>query len=347
MTKFRLLTFLLFTAFSFLNAYSQNETEPNETTSSANPMASQIFGAITTSGDQDVFSFQVNKPGVLSMGVTQVPANLKLTIHMLDPLLRQWITVSSTVGGGSVGFSWLACDPGKYYIRIFEPFGNSSASQYKVNAGLDLSDIYECNNNFDSAKSIAVNQQVTAYINSDADRDYFKMIMPDTGQLNLSIPTLPSNMRMVLYVYDSTQTLVKKTAVPTFSGTPVSLSTAVTKGKHYIVVEDDNYNSSTTNYILNTSFSFLTSVSDPSVNIAGIKIFPNPAKGDFWIDAGSLPYLQQKEITILNTTGQVVLSLPAQISGLIHITQQFSPGVYWIRIKTKQHSIMQRLFVLE
>jgi hypothetical protein len=154
-------------------------------------------------------------------------------------------------------------------------------------------------------------------------------------------------MRMVLYVYDSTQVLVKKTAVPTFSGTPVSLSTAVTKGKHYIVVEDDNYNSSTTNYILNTSFSFLTSVSNPSVNIAGVKLFPNPAKGDFWIDAGSLPYLQQKEITILNTTGQVVLSLPAQISSLIHITQQLNPGVYWIRIKTKQHSIMQRLFVLK
>ncbi len=338
---------LLHIVFSISNVYAQNETEPNETTSSANPMASQIFGAITSSGDQDVFSFQVNKPGVLSMGVTQVPSNLKLTIHMLDPSLRQWITSSSTVGGGSLGFNWLACEPGKYYIRIFEPFGNSSISQYRVYAGLDLSDIYECNNNFDSAKSIAVNQQVSAYINSDADRDYFKVIIPDTGQLNLSIPTLPSNMRMVLYVYDSTQTLVKKTPVPTFSGTPVSLSSAVTKGKHYIVVEDDNYNSSTSNYILNTSFSFLTSVSNPFVSVVDLKTFPNPTKGDFWIDARSLPSLQLKEITILNTTGQLVLSLPAQITGLIHITQQLRPGTYWIRIKTKQHSIMQKLFVLE
>ncbi|MFT3844608.1 MAG: T9SS type A sorting domain-containing protein [Lacibacter sp.] len=337
--------FLLFIAvLSSLTAQSQSETEPNGTTSSSNTMGSTIYGAIATSGDVDVFSFQVNKPGVLSMNVTQVPANLKITIHMLDPLLRQWITASSTVGGGSLGFSWNACDMGKYYIRIFEPYGSSSASQYKVAASLDISDIYECNNNFDSAKTIALNQQVRAYINAMADRDYFIMTMPDSGILNLSIPTLPSDMRMVLYVYDSTQTLVKKTSVPAFSGTPVSLTTTVKKGKHYIVVEDDNYNASTTQYVLNTAYSITTALSNPTVISEAVKIFPNPSRGEFWIDAGILPQ-QQKEISLINTEGKVLFSQVTRSSGLLHFNQHLQPGIFIVRIKTNKITLFRKLVV--
>lgn len=315
--------------------YGQQETEPNGTTSSATPMGAIITGTINPAGDVDIFSFQVNQPGVLSMRVSNVPSNLALTIHMLDPDLLQWITVSSVVAGNSVGFDWNACKMGKYYIRIFQPQNNFSASPYTVTASLNIDDIYECNNSFDEAKSLVLNQSVNAYINSEGDRDYFLMDFPSAGQLNLNVPTLPGNMRMVLYVYDFARNLVKKTNVPVSSGTPVSMQTTIAAGKHYIVVEDDNYNMSTTKYTLNTSFSPSTGLTDFQREYNNkIKVSPNPSVGKFTISIDQSPILKPQKITLYNGMGvKVYEKIITESSNYYLIEQDNLPaGTYYLKL---------------
>jgi Secretion system C-terminal sorting domain len=328
--------------------FAQTEIEPNNSPSTATVMGASAFGAINPSGDVDCFSFQVNQPGVLVMTVSNVPANLALTIHMLDPDLIQWITNSAINGGTSLSFTWNACKPGKHYIRIFQPQGNFSTQQYQVTASLNSADTYECNNDFTEAKTILLNQQITAYINGEGDRDYFQMIMPDTGQLNLSIPTLPSNMRMVISVFDSVQTLIKKSPVPSASGTPVSLSTAVKKGKHYITIEDDNFGQSTTSYKLNSTFSFPTAVTNLQRFSSLINISPNPSAGSFWIDFGNVQHLQRTEMNLYNSKGELVYTANNQ-SGqqVLKIEKDNLPaGIYLLKLHFKEGIINKRIVIV-
>jgi hypothetical protein len=346
--KSQLLSMLCMLILTSSTVFAQTEVEPNNSTSTATSMGTTAFGSINPSGDNDYFSFQVNQPGILSMSVTNVPANLALTIHMLDPDLEQWVTISSLVGGNSVGFSYNACKLGKYYIRIFQPQGNFSASQYQVNASLDLSDAYECNNSFTEAKTITLTQQVTAYINSEGDRDYYKMVMPGTGQLTLSIPTLPSNMRMVISVFDSLENLVKKTTVPSVSGTPVTLVTVVTAGKHFIKIEDDNYNQSTTAYKLNSSFTFPTAVTNLERFGDLINISPNPSTGSFWVNFSSVQHLQRTEMNLYNSSGELVYTTNNFNRQVMKIEKDDLPaGIYLLKLSFKEGVINKKIVIVK
>ncbi len=347
--KRKLITLICMLILTSSTLFAQTEVEPNNSPSTATPMVASAFGSINPSGDNDYFSFQVNQPGVLVMTVSNVPANLALTIHMLDPDLIQWITNSAINGGTSLSFTWNACKPGKHYIRIFQPQGNFSTQQYQVTASLNSADTYECNNDFSEAKTITLGQQVTAYINGEGDRDYFKITMPDTGQLNLSIPTLPSNMRLVMYVYDSVQTLIKKTPVPSASGTPVSLSTAVKKGNHFIVIEDDNFGQSTTAYKLNSSFSFPTAVNNLERYSNLINISPNPSVGMFWVDFRSVQHLQRTEINLYNSKGELVYTANNQSNQqLIRIENNNLPaGIYHLKLTFKEGIINKKIMIVK
>jgi len=210
-----------------------------------------ITEKIESVGDKDYFSFATSQAGLIQMEVNPVPADIRMAVYVYDAQQTQiaWSIAPSNGQGVFLASLPLLRAAGTYYVKLGD-YGDdaSSADDYKLLVRLDTSDANEINNAFSTATSIALDQSVQGKIGPAGDVDYFKFTTSQAGLIQVQVDPVPSDIRMAVYVYDSTQTQIGY-LIASSNGQGVNLNVDLTSiGTYYVRLSDYGDNSSSTDY---------------------------------------------------------------------------------------------------
>jgi len=142
-----------------------------------------------------------------------------------------------------------------YVITAVDNFNNESDYSDEVSAapGGGPSET-EPNDNFTSANSINPDSWLNGTINPSGDQDYFKVTIAKKGLLNISLTDVPENINAWLYVFDSDHSFIGS-GYSGGNGNDINLQQEVPyAGDYYILVFDNDNNSSSSPYRLQVSF---------------------------------------------------------------------------------------------
>ena len=246
MTKYNYIISLIIFISSF--AFGQNEIEPNNSFNAANTLtlnalSASIQGTINPAGDVDYYRVEVPRAGVFVADVFNIPSNIDMDITLYDTGQNE-ITSNHAESGMPLNITKLVCDAGIYYFRLRDfdtglgdSNNDSSPEPYSFTVTFDISDIYECNNQFATATSIQIGTEINATIRSADDKDYYKIEIPRAGVIVADVFNIPSNIDMDIVLYDAGQNEI--TSNHSEDGMPVNLTKLVCDaGIYYFRLRD-------------------------------------------------------------------------------------------------------------
>lgn len=183
---------------------AQSEVEPNNSLIEATliPLATNITGTINPAGDNDFYKFEITQPGVVSIRVFNVPANIDMDYQFFNENDISVATANYNDGENFVA-EGLLCNPGTYKFRLGDNEG--SPAQYTVRVDFDITDVYECNNSLPEASLISLGTIINASIQSANDNDYYKFCITEPGVINVTVSNVPSNIDMDFNIFDINQ----------------------------------------------------------------------------------------------------------------------------------------------
>ncbi|MBX7201775.1 MAG: PKD domain-containing protein [Bacteroidia bacterium] len=210
--------------------------------------------------DLDYFKLTPNKCGVLSLSATQVPADQALELTVYNSRRQQIDFAVAACHGCNVSLSTLT-DGEPVYVKITEFNGccsgnnaiyNLSNQSYTLNSSFDDSDIYECNNQFSDAHSIANDGAFNFKINGRntnnrlgaADRDIFKMTSNTCREALLKIDQIPVGFDLKVKVISDSLNPSSALEEEVVKGPDsLSLSVQVPPNKtYYLIITEDGEN---------------------------------------------------------------------------------------------------------
>lgn len=210
--------------------------------------------------DQDFYQIVVPECGVFNMTITGVAPSQRLVIEMFDDAFNTVNGIIASNVGESVSLA-TTVSPGGYYIRLSEWVSsgccdpgwnvyNLADDPFMVSTVFDISDPGECNNTFEQAPSIPLNTTFEAkiwgvnYLLADGtiydrneDQDFYRLDVPECGNLNWSITGVSPLQRLVIQLFDSSFTQVTS-ATASDMGANVSLNQVLSEGVFYVRVSE-------------------------------------------------------------------------------------------------------------
>ncbi len=205
-----------------INLYSQNENEPNNTFSQANPISSGDTkqGLICQQGDEDYYSINITEPGMIKLEILTVPSDINMSLWIYAP--DQQTVINQDLGADGQAFSLevSTCELGDHFFYFKDAFGNdfNCSEQYQFTVDFvpfSLVDPCECNGGFSTACDINSGDTVSAVIapwfddnNIIEDKDYYKISITEPGMMKLTVFGVPSNINLVSYIYAPNQQTV-------------------------------------------------------------------------------------------------------------------------------------------
>jgi hypothetical protein len=231
---------ILFLIFGLLIPFflvAQIDTEPTNNTLSGADMItiSQDNNAtINPAGDVDYYKFTVPRSCLILYKFENVPSNLRMQGRIYD---ANGIEVGNSFVYGSQGqnYTWetKVCQGGLYRLQVSARDGNASASLYNVTVSIDTSDVYECNDNLQTATQIELNEVKSAAIRTPGDVDYYKFNVPRSCIILYKFENVPSDMRMQGRIYDANGIEVGNSFVYGSQGQNYTWETKVCQGGLY------------------------------------------------------------------------------------------------------------------
>lgn len=328
--------FLFFPAalfFSISFCFAQTETEPNNKFEQCNTLTfgSFITGTINKANDSDFFCIQVPNISVLNVAIDQVTGNAPITIHVFNPD-KTYRAVYSGSAGGTINSSALACGPGTYYFMIFETSKTMAGPTYRLQLTTHAADQYECNNNFSTSTPISNTTPISASIDYDMDEDNYAVNITQEELLTVTVNPVPSNILMGLNLYDVNGNRLAQ-ASSGWSGNKVSVSKQVQPGKYYIMLRSENISWSASAYTLTTTHAVITAVNENNQQ-SSIKLYPNPAKTDLFIQFDNAALFAYRRIQIYDAVGKLLYATdkPASTNSITIKTATFPAGTYRLQI---------------
>lgn len=212
---------------------------------------------IESCGDVDFFKFTTSQAGVIEIAIDPVPSNIDMDVFIFNGNQQQIAYSTHTALGQSV-FFYLLKDAGTYFIECYDGYGDaSSETPYSVLVNLDVSDVYELNNQFSSSKIISLNSNIQAKLKPWGDIDVFKFNIPRDGIIQIAIDPVPPNIDMDFELYDSQQNFITK-KTNTANGQSTYMNILRKAGIYFISLYDgwlDNWDNQfyTLNITLDTS----------------------------------------------------------------------------------------------
>ena len=143
--------------------YGQDLNEPNDEIGDATEIQfnQTVSRYITPEGDDDLYKFYVNSPGILQVKLEEVPGDT--------------LTFEKDIGG-----------PGWYYIAISDLEGKAHAAEYSFKFIFEPAvDLNEPNSAVGDARDVEFDQTVRGYICPVPDVDYYKFHVNNPGILQV------------------------------------------------------------------------------------------------------------------------------------------------------------------
>jgi len=227
------------------NFYTDNETEPNDALSDATLIGlnKNVKGKIGSVGDKDYFKITTSQAGVIEIAVNPVPSEIRMYVSVYDEKQNSIAYGTASESGQGV-FVNVVSSAGVHYISLSTYHGSYSVNDYNLLVTLDTFDSYEVNNSFYNASLIPLNTDINGKIGAGGDKDYFKFTVAEAGVLKISVDPMPSNVSMVVNVYDEKQNRIASKTASDY-GNSVFFETPNGPGIYYLSLANDNesYNS--------------------------------------------------------------------------------------------------------
>lgn len=192
--------------------------------------------------DVDYFQFTTTQGGVIEATVSQVPSTIDVEIILYNSNYSN-IVGSYNTGLGQTAYISSVQKPGLYFVKINDKDNNAlNTSFYNLQVSLDNTDTYEYNNTFSDSKQISLNNDVYGKIRNKEDLDYYQFTVTSSGNVTITVPTVPSSIDMDVYVYNSNYSGIAN-STNTGVGVPVTLLlNNLSAGTYYVLLEDGNHN---------------------------------------------------------------------------------------------------------
>jgi Pregnancy-associated plasma protein-A/Secretion system C-terminal sorting domain len=226
------------------------------------------------------------------------------------------------------------------------------------------SDLYEANETRTAGKTIAVNTNITAFIGSATDQDWFKFTNTSaTKNIKVDLTNLPADYDLKLYK-GATLLGTSQNGSTTAEQLKYNTTSASNVTTYYANVYGYNgvFNASTC-YTLRASLSasaWRTNGGAPideveqHINLEKIQgnldvsVYPNPSNGNISIDILNLTDATNADIKILDITGKVVYSKSQDVTIGLNSTQlqlSVSNGLYQVVVRTGNEVSIKKLVI--
>lgn len=236
--------------------YGQNESEPNNSFETANNFVLDnlnvtIQGTIPTNNDVDIYAIEVNQAGIFRLNVINVDPNIDMRLTLFDSEQNE-VEQDLELAGEPVDLEGLVCDANTYYIRVEDGGNDSSGSEkYNLSVLFDVSDVYECNQQFDEAALVEVGELVKGAIGTIFDEDFYRIEIEQPGLLEINVSNIKENVDMNASLFDANQNLL--VSENKSNSNSVELSSLVCDiGTYYIQLRNNNFTFSPALYNLTT-----------------------------------------------------------------------------------------------
>ena len=246
--KIRILLITFICLLGSLPAFTQMESEPNNNFDDANilsfsSLSVTLQGSIGQNGDNDYYAVNIPFSGVFEVRLSNVPSNIGGRIWMYNANRNEVRDIDGN-NGQPIGLNQLVCEPGIYFFRIGDSNNSGFNSLlYTLNITLYTSDIYECNQDFSTATSIALGEEIRASIYSRNDNDYYAVEIPRAGVLEARLDSLPPNIGGRIWMYNANLSEIRD--VDSNNGQPVGINQLVCDpGTYYFRINDSNLSDS-------------------------------------------------------------------------------------------------------
>jgi hypothetical protein len=203
--------------------------------------------------DEDWYQFSTSQDGVIDINVWNIPNNINVYSRLYTSTLGAIVTSDNNGLGQSISMS-VARKQGLHYLRLFDQDRDNSSSNYhSFSVFLDVSDVFEYNNEFEDAKSISLNSNYQAKIKPKNDYDYFQFILSNQGNVNVLVSNVPVNINMIIRIYRSSGGFVAESSI-SGNGQPVTLNVNNLQPGPYVMRiwdnDQDNFSTAYYNFIV-------------------------------------------------------------------------------------------------
>lgn len=266
-------------------------------------LGTDICASIYDEKDKDFYKFNVSQSGVAKITVFNIPSNIDMDFQFFNEL---GISVYSNSFGNGENFVYatLLCTPGTYSFKLADD-GEENAAQYCVRVDFDISDIYECNQDFNSAKPINCNTPVFASINPANDDDCYKIVLTQPDIITVNVSNVPSNLDLsVALSGPAPSTAIIKSQNGNTGGSINFMSPQILQpGTYYICITDNKVNEA--QYKLTVTCPSVVSTDDYLLS-GVIKIYPNPTNEMLFIEILDDSDQNQYKYEIRNLVGELI-----------------------------------------
>jgi len=156
-------------------------------------------GAINPKRDRDYYWFYVEKAGYYKITISGKDTSFRPGIRLINgnnATIRSWVWAE-------VGDPQTIMDFDQGFLNIGDKIcfevtqhGDNLVADYNLQVSVDfVLDEYEPNNRFKQAKEISENTELRDFIFPVRDRDYYKILIPEAGRLNVIYSHEDVNMR--------------------------------------------------------------------------------------------------------------------------------------------------------
>ena len=234
----------------------------------------------------------------------------------------------------------------------------SASATFTATAPATCSDIYESNNTSATAKTPALNTNLTGFITPSTDVDWFKFTTTTSGgtRVKVDLTNLPADYDVVLYKSNASTKLASGVNGGTTSES-IKYNTTAT-GTYYVKVSGYNGATSATScYTLKISTStsnFRTGETNGDETIADVvaepvlKLYPNPASSKLNVEYLSTTTGAVK-LSVYNLSGQRVMLTEAEAAEGMNTqslsTDALSNGVYIFEINNNGETQRQKFTI--
>ncbi|MGK9369065.1 T9SS type A sorting domain-containing protein [Melioribacter sp. Ez-97] len=374
--------------------YAQDQHEPNDEFSTAtrlsigNDLIAYQWRYIDNSyvyNDEDYYKIDLPSPGRLKLEVVDWSAtyNWGLDYDRIYVYNQSFEAIGSRSGNDNDPYwSWMLSNPeedslnftsgGTYYLRFHSGAGYST-TPYKIKTEFTpVNDIYEPNDDISTAAEVELGKELFAYqwksigMNTNVynDEDYYKITIPDSGTLTITIKNWEATVSWVtdfdrLYLYDLNGNPVGASGSDPYIGrmmykNPYTLNVEIpSAGAYYIRLHSGN-GISTLPYSIRFDFEGITNLETEASLPTKYELkqnYPNPFNPVTKIKY-ELPERSHVKLTVYNSLGEEVSELinKEQAAGSYEIEFDGSglpSGIYYYTIQSGAYRLTRKMILLK
>ena len=222
-------------------------------------VGSSINSSIYPRGDIDFYKFDLDRSGNLSILITDIDPDLRLSFKLYDSNGSLISGISSAQSNGNpLERHFQLCDNGIYYFSIESTQNRFSSELFNMKLELDESDLFECNESFSTATIVDIDSNIEASLYPKNDKDYYSVTFEEEGFLQLKFKDA-SSVGIDIDMYDDSGNLIEQ-FLPGLGESNINRAICV-PGEYYFLVS--SFSANNDNSVDQYSLNFIYFVDDP------------------------------------------------------------------------------------